>query len=822
MEEEKASLAKEASPPAADADTTEACIPGTIDQQPIILDVQKKSLGNLKNNQGTGHNSKIGGSDKPASKQPKPKRVQIPGAPAELTKTTEFVDFAERHSAPYSFTPKREPRSSPTDSGYSSSSDPQLLERWMQARGLNEVSMSNALRGQGRTRERYHERHSSGLSKVDDSPKNTLPLRSEGREYCQDKSTASETSRRSDRGSAREPSVVRPRPAAIKLDALHSSRRGTDTVKEGLRTVSSSRGRGDDVAKTPLLATLAARNNTSDNLSDTRSDTSSRPSSPVPITHTADAPSPRSPKTSYRKRSDETRASRSSANFSHAGSRHASRASSPVEMRRSSTFPSLVEERSHRPRPSYDSTCSLDGLAPRDAYAPYPETPKASALPYPVDDVCLMPSEEDHQYRPHGADSPASPSLSRTHDEASSVVLDSRSRGGNSVPSRPRLPSRHTANEALPKLRTSNHSAEDVIATSPTSVKSAKYRAPKQPPPCPKPKSTRGSDDWYTLDGLPDFDICRDCLYNNFDSTPFRDYFRRSKPKDTKQKTKCDFANQWIRLAWLMTQQQQRKDLDLVYAVAKIGLREGPCPGNHYDRRTWYTLMDRNGETIEHFEVCKTDVKRIEALMPQLHDIFVSAYSEKKDRKCHLQTQSHRFEKYVDVLCGIVEKAEIKRKPPDVQQFVDFVHKMAQIQECKRGVLLRGSHWHIMPHLPEFTVCEECYTDVVWPEIENGSPVAANFQKTPQLISNGEEWLSCQLYSTRMRSIFAKAAMRNDFQYLAWRARERKTAEHDLRNEQHSCKRLQKKLEEEGLKPSDMAGLTMKIENLARDWEKFE
>lgn len=275
-----------------------------------------------------------------------------------------------------------------------------------------------------------------------------------------------------------------------------------------------------------------------------------------------------------------------------------------------------------------------------------------------------------------------------------------------------------------------------------------------------------------------------------------------------------------------MTQQQHRRDLDLVYAVAKIGAHDGPCPGNHDDARTWYTLVDKNGERIDHFDVCRTDVKRIEALMPQLHDVFVKAYGTTKVRKCDLQTESHRFAKYLDVLYGIVEKAEIKRKPPDVQQFVNFVRQRAQITECRRGKALFDKHWHIIPQLPEFTVCEECYTDVIWPAIEDGYGIATKFQKTPQLIYNDhsgqDEGASCQLYSPRMRRIFIKAVKSDNFKYLIDSARERRGIEQQIKIREHGCKRLQKQLEKDGVKSSGMEGLNQELEHLADKWKKIE
>lgn len=832
VEEEKTSLAKEAHPSAADSDRSEACIPGAIDQQPIILDVEellkKKSSVGLKGETGASRRVKIEeprGSDRKASK---PSRVQIPASTPDISKSTEFVDFAERHSTPYAFTPKREPRSSPTDSGYSSSSDLLLAEKRKQARAFNDLTMSDALRGQGKLRESHHQRRPSGLSYNGERHRNRNSSYQDDRDSTRPPPSYSDVPRKEKRDLGRESGAGRPRLAAVKADALDSPRRSSDTATTLPRPYLEESPRSPTLTKPPPLATLAARNNVYDKDSDTRSDKSSRPSSPVPVTPTLTPSPPRSPRPGHYRHRDELRSSRSSGRCSHPGSKHGSRASSPVEsMRRSSTCPNFAEDRMHRPSRSTDSTFSMDELQPRDAYAPYPPFTPKSALPYPVDDMGLMPSEEDHRYRPRVQEGTSNSFIPAHRDDASSPTSDRRSIHGGLPPSRPRLPSRHTASEALPKLRTKDQITSEPLTTSPTAMKGPDYRGPPQPPPCPKPCSTRGSSDWYTLQGLSEFDMCPECFFKNFKSTRFRDYFKLAKPKDPKQKTKCDFANQWIRLAWLMTQQQQRKDLDLIYAIARIGANDSSCPGDRDDARTWYTLVDKNGEKVAHFDVCKTDVKRIEALMPQLHDMFVKGYQgEQKVRMCDLRTESHRFEKYLDVLYGIVEKAEIKRRPPDVQQFVDFVRQRAQMRECRRGKFLPNRPWHIMPELPEFTVCEECYTDVVWPAIEEGSWLASKFQKTPKVIYNDEpgqhEGVSCQLYSARMRDIFQKAVTRKDLDYLEWRVHERQRMERTIKSQEENCRRLKKQLEGKGNSSAEMTALQQRMQDLKNNWKEVE
>lgn len=83
-----------------------------------------------------------------------------------------------------------------------------------------------------------------------------------------------------------------------------------------------------------------------------------------------------------------------------------------------------------------------------------------------------------------------------------------------------------------------------------------------------------------------------------------------------------------------------------------------------------------------------------------------------------------------------------------------------------------------MDSLPEFTVCEECYDDVVWPLVEdNRSDVPGHFLRGKQTLPAA----SCQLYSTRMRDVFQLACRDNDIGYLEKKLREKLASEADLR-----------------------------------------
>jgi len=128
------------------------------------------------------------------------------------------------------------------------------------------------------------------------------------------------------------------------------------------------------------------------------------------------------------------------------------------------------------------------------------------------------------------------------------------------------------------------------------------------------------------------------------------------------------------------------------------------------------------------------------------------------------------------------EAAVLKGKLPDMQRFFELVRLKAQVRNCTGEKLLADKTWHVMSKLPQFTVCEECYSAVVWPAIEAGSSVAGRLNRTPQRVhekedENGVVGTSCQLYSPRAQRVFQNAVQTADSDYLAQRARKRKRKE---------------------------------------------
>ena len=318
------------------------------------------------------------------------------------------------------------------------------------------------------------------------------------------------------------------------------------------------------------------------------------------------------------------------------------------------------------------------------------------------------------------------------------------------------------------------------LRSRPTTPKSPVDVATPPPPlpACPRPAFVSGYNDWYTLVGRPNFDVCPACMEHAV-GHGYNAWFARAPPKPPGLKTKCDFSSPWVRVAWLKTLKEKSQKPDILYAVASI--TEEPCPGKAGAVRAWYSLPDpETGKAISNFDVCPYCVRAIECIFPSLCGVFRYDRKQKssKQRVCDLRYDSKRFAGYVDRLEAIANRAEIERRSPRMQRFADYAQDMALTRECPRDDMVLNQPWHIMPQIPHFTVCEECYDEVVWPAIEAGSLLAAKFNRSMQI--SGPGGVSCQLYSPRMRHIFKDAARSNDLAYLQQHAGKRHNVERSL------------------------------------------
>lgn len=291
--------------------------------------------------------------------------------------------------------------------------------------------------------------------------------------------------------------------------------------------------------------------------------------------------------------------------------------------------------------------------------------------------------------------------------------------------------------------------------------------------------------------------------------TEFHAHFVAAPAKPPHEEVLCDFGNQpWYRIAWLLTRKERRRDLTLMSSLANIAATTPPCMGKYEAVRKWYSIIDPDtSHPIRNFDVCLACVKSIEILLPSLKGVFVRTdrkYPPDLPRVCDMRFDSKRFIHYFDALETAADLASDSRYPPDTTDLASLVKRLACLPECPRDTTLSNSYWYIITQLPDFTVCPECFDEVVLPSLGKGKAIPAMFNKAMQR----KEAASCQLYSERMRGLFEKAVDGSDYKLLAAKARERRAKEVQCKKEVAELK---------GVK-----GGEKEIKRIEGEWAKWE
>ncbi|PYI06372.1 hypothetical protein BO78DRAFT_119022 [Aspergillus sclerotiicarbonarius CBS 121057] len=334
----------------------------------------------------------------------------------------------------------------------------------------------------------------------------------------------------------------------------------------------------------------------------------------------------------------------------------------------------------------------------------------------------------------------------------------------------PRTPEDVPEPPLLPRRRSSSQDA--VRQTSP---KPQFFLAP-----CPRSIPIAGYQDWHTVKGLPHLDICPSCL-KQMRKSEFRDLFILATPRPRGEKVRCSMSEPWTRLAWMQTLKKQLDSLELLHQITRPALSSKSCPGRIISDQHWYRIVDPGTNMyLPQFNVCSACVRNLRVLMPQHRETFKRS-STKQERACDFATDSPRFVRYIDCLDMAANRADQEHAlRPDVTEFLSYARRKVVLRDCRRDRPILST-WHYMPQLPELTVCEDCYDDVIWPLVKRKQPIARKFSTTMRLLpgdgpSRCRE-ASCQLYSPRMRAKLQEAVQQNDLTYLKQVALRRRDAE---------------------------------------------
>ncbi|OTB07823.1 hypothetical protein M426DRAFT_317712 [Hypoxylon sp. CI-4A] len=298
---------------------------------------------------------------------------------------------------------------------------------------------------------------------------------------------------------------------------------------------------------------------------------------------------------------------------------------------------------------------------------------------------------------------------------------------------------------------------------------------------CPRRKPTTDYVGWFTLPHCDNLHICTTCFDDAFAGTEFAQEFVVAPFGAQDRAIVCDFGtSRYHHIAYYLTQKSRKADATLFRNIANVAAKSQPCCGPREVSRIWYSVKDPlSGHPVETFNVCYTCAKTIEALLPNLTGLFVPMDSpaEPKRGVCSMhQENERRFLMYFDLLEAASGKAIITDSTPDVLAIADRIRDLTSVPECARDRPVQDGKWYTMRSMPNFTVCEQCFGDVVWPMIQHdSSSMAANFHKNPQKLATA----ACHLYSDRMRDIFKYAVRHSDMRYLDSKLRERRDKERE-------------------------------------------
>ena len=336
----------------------------------------------------------------------------------------------------------------------------------------------------------------------------------------------------------------------------------------------------------------------------------------------------------------------------------------------------------------------------------------------------------------------------------------------------------------------------------------------KELPECPRINPVSGKMDWLTLP-RSNFNICPECYGSVFADTEYRTHFQPML-RPTTEALSCDFGSSpWYRIAWLLILKQQAADLRLFHDMAHLMhvAKETPCPEYRKSMRTWYTVKDPTSrKAVPEFTVCYQCAKTVETLLPNLSGVFVPWDSKAEPSKStcalHFAPDRREFVLFFDVFETTAERAAANKRTANVSDLTKNLERLTTHNACREDRPVSDGYWHYMQYLPQFTVCGDCFEDVVKPRLGDDNLIARNFYVKPQKIPVS----TCQLYSSRMRSIFKKACQRNDPVYLEERVRERMRIEADIHGQLV-------KLDQRGKSDSRTEE---HVDRLIREWKKWE
>lgn len=329
---------------------------------------------------------------------------------------------------------------------------------------------------------------------------------------------------------------------------------------------------------------------------------------------------------------------------------------------------------------------------------------------------------------------------------------------------------------------------------------------------CPRRNFATEEANWFHITAptpFPGVDICEQCYNTSIKNTRYAQCVSKAPSKPTNTATRCDFSDDWNRVAYVWLCSQRAPDLTLLGSTASLPHDE-VCPnlnledpaaevqkaGKPSATRTWYCLPDpATGALIDDLTVCPDCVARVYHIFPCLDRMFQpAANGQRLEGTCDLLTARDMVVRGNEYISKIIDLASetMRTRTRDTRPLAEFLKKWAPIPVCVKGeVVPQGTAQYTFPQsMPSYAVCEECYVKHILPIFESGAPPL--FLKELQRAQSAAGFI-CDLYSPRLQQYLKDACSSGSLESYKQQlfAREAKMQEYNVKLEQMNLSRQQ-------------------------------
>ncbi|KDQ56677.1 hypothetical protein JAAARDRAFT_36168 [Jaapia argillacea MUCL 33604] len=280
--------------------------------------------------------------------------------------------------------------------------------------------------------------------------------------------------------------------------------------------------------------------------------------------------------------------------------------------------------------------------------------------------------------------------------------------------------------------------------------------------PCPgtnavQPQSRRW---WTPRKQITGMVICDACYHDHIAFSSYANEFMQrvvTRQDGTGNSWSCDLADWKIKLAWNLMN-DNKAPFEQWREAATVVLTFPPCTANGLVNSSWYVLPG-----CDNFFVCPACYHCL-LRANRFGDHFALHHDPPgTTRVCSFERTSGRFVTYIHKLGAAA----------DLDQFSvlsSYIRTYADIPPCPKSNEVKGRRWWGVER--GFLACEECHHDVIASSSLESSLTYHGFQATNAA--------PCELYSPRMRKIWAEACAMNDLSYFITASQQRAQAYKDF------------------------------------------